>query len=171
MVKAYRQELNDDLPRSTSPITYDREQFGDWIDADGDCQDTRQEVLIEESVIPVTFKTTKQREVASGMWIDPYTGSVFTNPSLLDVDHVVPLEEAFHSGAKKWSSEKKKQYANDLTNKDHLIAVHGGTNRSKKSKDPAQWLPPNTKYHREYVRIWRAIKEKWGLSMDREEEK
>ena len=66
MVKEYRQEMNDTAPRSTSPLTYDRKQFGNWIDADRDCQDTRQEVLIEESRIPVTFKTARQCRVLAG---------------------------------------------------------------------------------------------------------
>ena len=79
-------------PSPGSPSsTYDRKQFGNWIDADGDCQNTRHEVLIEESRIPVTFKTSRQCIVISGEWHDPYSGRVFTNSSLLDVDHVVPL--------------------------------------------------------------------------------
>ena len=160
----------DSTPPQGSPShTYDRKQFGNWIDADGDCQDTRQEVLIEESVIPVTFKTTRQCEVGSGMWVDHYTGSVFTNPSLLDVDHVVPLKEALLSGADQWSAQKKIEYANYLKNKDHLIAVYRGANRSKGAQDPARWLPPNQAYHREYVSIWLKIKKEWGLSMDPEE--
>ena len=169
MVKEYRQERNENVPRSTSPLTYDRKQFGNWIDADGDCQNTQHEVLIEESRIPVTFKTSRQCIVISGEWHDPYTGRVFTDPSLLDVDHVIPLKEAFLSGAKEWSKEKKRRYANDLQNTDHLIAVYRGANRSKGARDPARWLPPNEVYHQEYVTIWLEIKEKWGLSMDPEE--
>ena len=140
-------------PQGTSSHTYDRKQFGNWIDADGDCQDTRQEVLIEESRIPVTFKTSRQCIVISGEWHDPYTGRVFINPSLLDVDHVVPLKEAFDSGADKWSGKKMRQYFNDLTNKDHLIAVFSSANQSKQERDPARWLPLNEDYHREYVSI------------------
>ena len=171
MVKEHRKELNDNVPRSTSPLTYDRKQFGNWIDADGDCQNTRQEVLIEESRIPVTFKTARQCWVIAGEWHDPYTGRVFADPSLLDVDHVVPLKEAFDSGANHWSGEKMKQYFNDLTNTDHLIAVYRGTNRSKGARDPAHWLPPNKEYHQEYVTIWLEIKKAWKLSLDPEEAK
>ena len=156
-------------PQGSPSSTYDRKEFGRWIDADGDCQDTRQEVLIEESRIPVTFKTARQCRVIAGEWHDPYTGRVFTNPSLLDVDHVVPLKEAFDSGAKAWSRQKKIQFANDLDNQDHLIAVYRSANRSKGARDPARWLPPNQAYHREYVTIWLEIKKAWRLSLDSEE--
>lgn len=157
----------DSTPPQGSPShTYDRKQFGRWIDADGDCQDTRQEVLIEESRIPVTFKTARQCRVIAGEWHDPYTGRVFTNPSLLDVDHVVPLKEAFLSGANQWSRHKKILFANDLENTNHLIAVYRSANRSKGARDPAHWLPPNQAYHHEYVTIWLEIKKAWGLSLD-----
>ena len=116
-------------------------------------------------------KSSNYGQVISGEWRDPYTGQMFTNPSLLDVDHVVPLKEAFHSGAKAWSRQKKILFANDLENKDHLIAVYRSANRSKGARDPARWLPSNQAYHREYVRIGRGIKKAWGLSMVSEEER
>ena len=85
-------------PQGSLSSKYDRKQFGTWIDADGDCQNTRHEVLTEESLIPVTFKTSRQCFVKSGQWLDPYTGRVFTNPSLLDVDHVVPTQGSLPLG-------------------------------------------------------------------------
>ena len=145
---------------------YKRKEFGAWLDADGDCQNTRHEVLIEESLIPVVFKTSKQCKVLSGKWRDPYSGRIFTDPSLLDIDHVVPLKEAFLSGASAWSIEKKRRYANELIDKNHLIAVSRSANRSKGAKDPARWLPSDSSYRREYVRIWTEIKKRWGLKMD-----
>ena len=90
---------------------------------------------------------------------------------MLDVDHVVPLMEAYLSGAKNWSRQKKMQYANFLQNKDHLIAVFRGVNRSKGAKDPAKWLPPNKDYQKVYIRIWVEIKKQWGLGFDSEEMK
>ena len=158
-------------PKKLTNSIYDRGDFGRWIDADGDCQDTRVEVLIEESLIPVTFKTEKECVVVAGKWIDPYTGLTFTDPSILDIDHVVPLKEAFLSGADEWPTEKKKQFANDLSNEHHLIAVSSSVNRSKSFRDPANWMPCNKKYHKEYVRIWMDIKGKWGLTMDDAEAK
>ena len=156
-------------PQSAPSDTYDRSQFGGWTDADGDCQNTRHEVLIEESQTPVTFKTGRECLVTKGLWVDPYTGRSFTDPSMLDVDHVVPLKEAYQSGARSWSREKKRRYANSLRNKDHLIAVYRGANRSKGAKDPASWLPPNKDYHKTYIENWLAIKREWGLEMDARE--
>jgi len=71
-------------------INYNRSDYHHWIDADNDCQSTRNEVLKAESVIPVSFKTNSKCKVASGKWIDPYTGRTFNNPGQLDIDHVVP---------------------------------------------------------------------------------
>ena len=150
----------------TNSQTYDRKLYGSWIDLDHDCQNTRHEVLIEESLVPVTFKTDLKCKVISGKWYDPYTDQVFTDPSKLDIDHVVPLKESFISGAKSWSREKKKEYANYLKDKGHLIAVSRSANRSKGAKDPALWLPTNEAYHVEYAKIWIQIKKDWDLSFD-----
>ncbi len=145
---------------------YSRDDWKHWIDEDGDGQDTRQEVLIEESLIPVTFD--QKGRVKSGKWHDPYTGKYFTNPSDLDVDHVVPLKYAHDSGGHKWSAEKKMAFANELDDKNHLIAVSKSANRSKGSKSPLEWLPTNEEFIPEYISIWISIKEKWGLDISKE---
>ena len=148
---------------------YNRSDYRHWIDADNDCQSTRNEVLIEESIVPVRFKTGSECKVLSGKWVDPYTGNTFANPRKLDVDHVVPLKEAHDSGAWQWGPAKKKWFANDLKNKNHLIAVYASANRKKGAKDPAEWLPSNQDFLKDYVRIWMKIKVDWGLSADRAE--
>lgn len=152
-----------------APIAYNRDLYQHWIDADGDCQDTRQEVLIEESVIPVTLNSSGC-SVVSGLWNDPYTGRSFTNPSDLDIDHLIPLKEAHDSGAWAWSAELKKAFANDLKNKLVLIAVDDSTNQSKSDRDPAEWMPPSTSYHCQYVQDWVAVKRAYGLSIDSQEQ-
>ncbi len=148
---------------------YNRNEYGGWIDADGDCQRTRTEVLIEESTTPVTFKSVKRCEILTGTWIDPFSGRTFKNPSKLDIDHVVPLKEAHQSGAWKWTQERKQNYANYIVNQNHLMAVYLSENRSKKDKDPAEWLPSNRMYWKTYALIWIEIKNEWGLTADKVE--
>ncbi len=122
-------------------------------------------MLIEESVIPVTFKSTEECKVASGRWTDPYSGEVFTDPAKLDVDHMVPLRNAQRSGGWEWTKQRRQEYANDLDNPEHLIAVNAGVNRSKSDRGPDKWTPPVESYHCQYALDWEAIKERWGLEM------
>lgn len=160
------------LPPPSAPgsgaVRYDRKLYGGWIDTDGDCQNTRQEVLIEESLVPVTLDA-RGCKVVAGRWYDPFTGRYFTNPRKLDIDHFVPLAEVHRSGGTAWAPAQRKQYANDLSDPKTLIAVSASANRSKGAKDPAAWLPPNPEFRCEYVRLWIAIKERWGLRMDTRE--
>ena len=159
-------DLNGTTTTATSTSTYNRDDYlPDWADADGDCQNTRHEVLIAESRTPVLLNSSGCT-VVLGLWADPYTGLSFTNPADVDIDHMVPLKEAHDSGASAWSTKEKRAFANDLSNPLVLIAVDDGTNSSKGDKDPAKWMPPNTAYHCEYVRNWVAIKSTYGLSMD-----
>jgi hypothetical protein len=100
-------------------VPYNRSDYPHWIDEDRDCQNIRHEVLIAESLVPVQFMTESQCRVVSGKWIDPFTGQVFTDPSELDIDHVVPLKEAHESGAWQWDAEKRRRFAN-------CLAFHNG---------------------------------------------
>ena len=142
---------------------YDREEWRHWIDEDGDCQDTRQEVLIEESVGLVSYTDSRQCRVASGVWTGPYTGEEFTDPGELDVDHMVPLAEAHSSGGWTWSEAKKRQYANDLSYEGHLVAVRASANRSKGSDGPSYWKPPDRSYWCQYAVDWIKVKHRWEL--------
>ena len=146
-------------------VPYDRKLYEHWTDADGDCLDTRQEVLIAESQSPVTFDSTGCH-VLTGLWFDPYTGQRVTDPSRLDIDHLIPLSEAHRSGADSWTPSQRRRFANDLTHTDSLIAVTAASNRSKGDSDPARWLPPNERFRCEYVRRWVIAKATWGLDMD-----
>ena len=93
--------IPDDLP------DYNRRDWRHWIDADKDCQDARQEVLIEESVSLITFTDTKQCRVESGEWLAPFTGTVVTDPRKLDIDHLVPLANAHRSGGHAWDADRR----------------------------------------------------------------
>ena len=146
--------------------TYERSDYlSSWLDADRDCINTRHEVLQAESLSPAVL-SANGCTVIRGNWRDPYTGKIFTNPSDLDIDHLVPLAEAHRSGAAGWERRRKQQYANDLNNANSLIAVSASANRSKGDKDPARWLPQNSAYHCNYVKNWVAVKTTWGLAAD-----
>ena len=110
---------------------YDRGDWKHWIDSDKDCQNTRHEVLIDESLVGVTFKSDKRCQVAAGKWVDPYTGETITDATRLDVDHMVPLRNAHDSGGWRWDNGKKSSYANEMAYADHLIAVTASANRKK----------------------------------------
>ncbi len=148
-----------DLPK------YDRSSWRHWTDEDKDCQNARQEVLIAESAVAVTYEPDDRCRVATGLWEGPYTGKSVNYPSDLDVDHMVPLENAHRSGAWSWSRERKREYANHLEYENHLIATTSGANRSKGSKGPERWRPPLEDYWCVYAIDWVTIKNDWGLSV------
>ena len=144
---------------------YDRSEWKHWVDSDRDCQDTRQEVLIIESLEPVVFENSDQCRVARGKWQGSFTSQTFDNPADLDVDHLVPLANAHNSGGWSWDAATKLNFANDLSYPHHLIAVDSSANRSKGAKSPDQWLPVNQSFHCEYVVSWINIKSTWNLSV------
>ena len=154
-------------PEFTGKACERAKNFGSWIDADRAGENTREEVLIAESLVPVTRNS--KGKVAVGLWVGPYAGFVTRNPSVLDIDHMVPLCEAFESGAHAWESMRRREFANSLTAEHHLIATWRSTNRSKNKQDPVDWLPPNRAYWCTYLTDWIAIKREWGLSMDQAE--
>lgn len=144
---------------------YHRGYFFVWSDVDQDCQDTRQEVLIEQSVDDVILTLNRCR-VVSGRWNDPYTGRVFTVPSDVDVDHVVPLAWAWEHGASIWTPEVRAMFGNDPRN---LIVTDDGANQSKGSRGPLQWLPPSEGYHCQYIVKFLIVLNIYSLQLSSEE--
>ena len=149
---------------STLP-EYSRADWNHWTDADRDCQDARNEVLIEESLTTVTFRTDDGCRVATGQWLAPYTNTVVTDPGKLDVDHMVPLGNAHRSGAWDWPAERKELYANHLGDPQHLIAVTASANRSKGARGPGEWKPDDQTYWCKYAIDWVTIKITWNLTV------
>ena len=145
---------------------YDRADWNHWVDEDGDGLDTRQEVLVSESLQNPEISGNR---VEGGLWTSLYDGEQSTSPSNFDVDHVVALGEAYESGGWAWDTLTRQLYANDLTFPDHLIAVSAGANRSKGARDPAEWLPPNREALCTYLTWWTTIKVRWELAMDKAE--
>ena len=144
---------------------YDRDKFGRWADEDGDCLNTRHEMLAELSTGPVRYSANGCR-VVRGRWLDPYTGQIFTESRDIDIDHLVPLYWAWQRGAWGWSNDLRKKFANDQRN---LFAVDDGINRAKGADGTLDWLPPHDEFRCQYVsRFWRIVLT-YGLVVSREE--
>jgi len=125
-------------------------------------QITRDDVL-KRDLADVKF-SDGDCKVASGVLDpDPYTGKDVTftrGRSLVDIDHVIALSDAWQKGAKYWDPSKRIALANDPLN---LRAVDSSTNRSKGDGDAATWLPPNKAYRCTYVAAQVAVKKKYEL--------
>ena len=152
-----------------APVPYDRDDWGSgWSDADGDCLNTRHEVLMHEATESV-FLRDDGCLVTGGTWLAEFTGVVVSDPGDLDIDHFVPLANAHRSGAWAWSAETKRSYYNDLSDPQHLIAVTSSANRSKGSRGPDEWKPPDSSYWCQYAYSWADIKARWGLTVTNSE--
>ncbi len=143
---------------------YERDLFKHWTDADHDGCDTRAEVLMLEALSAVTHGSTCA--VKEGSWWSSYDNLTYTIASQLDVDHMVPLAEAWRSGAYAWSASRREAYANDLGYEYSLVAVSASSNRSKSDQDPAQWMPRFTDIACSYAAEWVGVKFRWTLSVD-----
>jgi uncharacterized protein DUF1524 len=143
------------------PMTgYSRERFPHWRKGDGNC-DVRDVVLKRDGD---DIRTSGTCNVVGGRWLSPYDRRTLTAPDEVDVDHVVPLADAWRSGADTWSDERRADFANDLV-RPELRAVSRTVNRAKGDQDPSQWRPSNHGYWCEYSRSWVAVKYHWTLTV------
>ena len=160
---------------------YDRKEFGHgWKDNDKDGQDERQEALVywhrERGwkklglpKKPELVLTADEKRVVSGWWMCRFTGQYFTDPSQMDIDHMVPLRAIWIAGANEWDKDKRSQYSNGFGIKSRmrswLIPVQASANRSKGARGPEEWLPARERYHLHYAAAWIAAKRYWGASI------
>jgi len=153
--------------RKETRAGYKRAKFGSGWKAQGSGCDTRAVVLKDES----KTRTTQNRycTVRRGKWRSQYDGRVVRRASKLEINHRVPLAEAWDSGAKKWTKKTRVAYSNDLGYAESLVAVTVRSNRSKSDGDIADWLPKKAKcaYTARYV----AVKWRWKLTVDKREKR
>ncbi|GHB34824.1 hypothetical protein GCM10010377_27430 [Streptomyces viridiviolaceus] len=150
------------LPVATENRTgYSRDLFPHWITQSGTCN-TRETVLKRDGSGVVTDSSCA---ATSGSWYSPYDGATWSAASDVDIDHLVPLAEAWDSGAGGWTTSRRQAFANDLT-RPQLLAVTDNVNQAKGDQDPATWMPSRTAYHCTYVRAWVQVKYYYGLSVD-----
>ncbi|WP_336714421.1 GmrSD restriction endonuclease domain-containing protein [Arthrobacter sp. USHLN218] len=152
---------------------YDRDLFGrGWKDPDRNGCDARNDTLNRDLSSIVHKPGTHGCVVASGVLADPLTGTTIhfvrgnATSTAVQIDHVVPLSDAWQKGAQQLVSEEREALGNDPLN---LLATDGPTNGAKGDGDAATWLPPNKSFRCEYVAIQTAVKAKYGLWMTQAE--
>ncbi|MBM6616622.1 HNH endonuclease family protein [Bacillus suaedaesalsae] len=156
-------QLNALTVKSESTMTgYSRDKFPHWISQGSGC-DTRQVVLKRDADY-----YSGNCPVTSGKWYSYYDGVTVYSPSELDIDHVVPLAEAWRSGASSWTTTKRQNFANDL-NGPQLIAVTASSNRSKGDQDPSTWQPTRYGARCAYAKMWINTKYRYDLSLQSSE--
>ncbi|MBC7740983.1 MAG: HNH endonuclease [Bdellovibrionaceae bacterium] len=156
--------INEKFPLPSDP--YQREpQFGGWIFRDErKCINTRAEVLERDSKSNVTYRPNGCT-ILNGQWDDVYSGQEFSSAEEIQIDHFVPLKNAYMSGAFEWNYKKRCLYANYLGNNFHLLAVSGKENMHKSDHAPNEYVPPNKKYTCEYLKHWLQVKLIWSLRL------
>ncbi|WP_371611839.1 HNH endonuclease family protein [Streptomyces clavifer] len=144
---------------------YVRTAFRHWNSGDlTDGCNTRNEVLLAEAIVAPT--AAAGCKLSGGTWLSYYDGQEVTDPGALDIDHMVPLAEAWDSGASAWTPARREAYANDQGAAASLVAVTARTNRQKSDQDPAEWLPPSPDAQCRYTGEWVATKLRWQLTAD-----
>ncbi|CAM3823377.1 HNH endonuclease family protein [Nocardiopsis rhodophaea] len=143
---------------------YDRSLFPHWVTISGTCN-AREYVLRRDGS---NVRTDDQCRATSGSWYSEFDGISTNDPSTFDIDHLVPLAEAWRSGADKWSTTKRRDFANDVDSP-VLWAVTASSNRVKGDKDPAEWMPPRTAIHCAYAKAWINVKYRYSLAVNSSE--
>lgn len=143
---------------------YARSQFGDgWAKNSSGC-DTRN-IILRRDLTDVKLSSDNCK-VMSGIFDDPYTGKQIlfvrgaTTSSLVQIDHVVALSDAWQTGAQQLTAQQREILANDPL---ELIAVDGSANQQKSDGNAATWLPPNKAFRCQYIARQIAVKIKYSL--------
>lgn len=170
-VSLLRWTYHDQAPSHPAEKYNRKLHFGRWINDPNDdtCFNTRAQVLVRDSLGKVSFKESNRCIVEKGQWNDPYAGEVIEESKQLQIDHMVPLKNAYISGAWEWNFQTRCVYANYMGNEFHLVTASGHENMSKGDSTPEKYIPPNQTYRCEYLANWLKIKLIWKLKMVRGE--
>ncbi|MEU1686171.1 HNH endonuclease family protein [Micromonospora sp. NPDC005707] len=138
---------------------YSRTRFPHWRDTGKNCD-------VRDSVLQRDGEGIKLSgcNVVGGRWESAYDGLTLADPADVDIDHMVPLANAWRSGADEWDDSKRGDFANDLT-RPQLIAVSLRSNRAKGDQDPSQWKPANRSFWCQYAADWVTVKHYWRLTV------
>lgn len=143
---------------------YSRDLFPHWNTVSGSCN-TRETVLRRDGSNVVVGSDCYPD---SGSWYSPYDGATWSLASDVDIDHIVPLSNAWRTGASGWTQSRRTQFANDLSNP-QLIAVTDNVNSAKGDQSPATWKPSRTAYWCTYAKMWVRTKYRYALTVNSSE--
>ncbi|MEU4212428.1 HNH endonuclease family protein [Streptomyces sp. NPDC026206] len=162
-----RKQLGQLTVAKPRPMTgYSRTAFPHWAQQGNKC-DTRETALERDGQ---EVKRDAECRAVSGTWHSFYDGKTLKAASEVDIDHIVPLANAWRSGADKWTTERRKAFANDLVHP-QLLTVSAASNRSKGDQSPDQWQPPAKTAWCVYSRAWTSVKTTYGLTITDDERK
>ncbi|MFI5839402.1 HNH endonuclease family protein [Catenuloplanes sp. NPDC051500] len=138
---------------------YSREKFPHWRDTGPNC-DMRDTILQRDG----KNITLDGCNVTGGSWFSVYDDKTYDDPGKVDIDHMVPLANAWRSGASEWTNEQRGDFANDQE-RPQLFAVSASQNRAKGDQDPSTWKPASQGYWCTYAQHWITVKHYWKLSI------
>jgi hypothetical protein len=147
------------VAKAGSMSGYSREKFPTWRKTGTNC-DTRDSVLKRDG----TNVKTSGCNVVAGTWKSIYDDALLNSPTKVDIDHLVPLANAWRSGAAAWTTAKREDFANDLKDP-QLVAVSASSNRSKGDQDPSTWKPKDKTEWCKYATNWVTVKTVWKLTV------
>lgn len=139
---------------------YDRDKYPHWSDQGDNCN-TREAVLKRDGE---GVETGSDCYPTSGSWTSPYDGEKWTDPSDVDIDHMVPLANSWISGASEWTNDEREAFANDMESK-QLLAVTDNVNQEKSDQSPDEWKPPLESYYCQYSTDWISVKHQYKLTI------
>ncbi|KAJ5223260.1 secreted protein [Penicillium chermesinum] len=142
---------------------YSRDKFKHWIAQGHEC-DTRDLVLKRDGTGTQEGADCK----ITGTWVSPYDGAKWTDASDLQIDHLVPLSNAWKSGASSWTAAERQDFANDLNNP-QLLPVTSSVNESKGDRGPEEWKPPLESFYCTYAEMWVKVKTTYKLTITADE--
>lgn len=165
------------VPERLRRNDYQRSAFGDAWDDDNSAPggrngcDTRDDILGRD-LSDKSYVSTKRcpEAVATGTLRDPYTNATVAFVrgnqvgAAVQIDHIVPLAFAWDMGARDWTGQMRKRFANDPAN---LLAVAGQANQDKGDLPPGEWMPPNTAFWCQYAVQFIEVLRGYRLTVDR----
>lgn len=157
-IQTYLSDLTVATPHSMDG--YDRDKFPTW-DTQPDGCDTRVDVLERDGS---DVQVDDDCKVTSGTWVSPYDGLTITVSSKAQIDHLVPLGNAWISGADEWTTDQREAFANDLDDP-QLIPVSASQNESKQDRSPDDWKPADEDYWCTYAEYWVDVKHVFALTI------